>query len=319
MDQIISTEHLPEQERFAYWREHVSKRHIRFDPEPVDRDIPFNAEIQGAVLGGMVFGYSRLVGIRGVRNSTHIATDLLDHYVLGISAVSSLVEQDGLREYVGPEHIVLFDGGKPLSYEHGHSQRGVTVAIPRHYLAGRLAEDSVQGVRITSATRGVGCLLNSFCRDIPKVMEEHPSTALRESLAEQFASLVALAFRPSSDGVERARPSMRQLQFRAAREFIEINIHDAHLSPKTVAAAIRISRSYLFRLFAENEISFQRYVRQRRLANVLADLMNPQLASLSISEIAFRNGFNNASHFSRIFTANYGESPRAYRARWLNP
>ena len=317
MDQIISTSTVPPKDRFAYWREHISRRHIQFDVEALDATVPFSAEIHGAVIGGMVFGYSWLVGVCGRRTRAHVAADLLDHYVLGLSAVSSWVEQDGREAWVGPEDIVLFDGGKPLAYRHDHDQRGITVAIPRRYLAERLADAEVPGTRIVSATQGVGRLLQSFCKDIPQVMAGRPSAQLRGELAEHFASLLALAFRPSDDGVERARPAVRRQQFRAAKDFIERNLGDPDISPETVAAALCVSRSYLFKLFAENEVSFQTYLRTRRLANVCADLMNPAFASLSISEIAYRNGFNNPSHFSRAFAAAYEEAPRAFRARWL--
>jgi AraC-like DNA-binding protein len=36
-------------------------------------------------------------------------------------------------------------------------------------------------------------------------------------------------------------------------------------------------------------------------------------ASLSISEICFRWGFNGSAHFSRSFKERYGVSPRDYR------
>lgn len=317
MDQIISTREVAPRERLAYWREHISRRHIQFDVEPLDADLPFEAEIHGALLGGVVFGYSRLVGVCGERTRAHVAADMLDHYVLGLSAVSSWVQQDGREAWVGPEALVLFDGAKPLAYLHDHDQRGITVAIPRRYLADRLAETEVAGTRIVSATQGVGRLVRSFCKDLPAVLASEAPVGLREQLAEHFVSLVALAFQPSAEGIERARPSVRQLQFQLAKDIIDRRLGDAAVSPSAVAAEMGVSRSYLFKLFAEQQVSFQTYLRSRRLASARTDLMNPRFSRLSISEIGYRNGFNNASHFSRSFTQLYGESPRAYRSRWL--
>ena len=36
-----------------------------------------------------------------------------------------------------------------------------------------------------------------------------------------------------------------------------------------------------------------------------------------ITEIAFRWGFNDSAHFSKAFRAEFGQSPRAYRALHL--
>lgn len=316
MDQILSTREVAPGERLAYWREYISRRHIHFDVEPLDPDVPFKAEIRGAVLGGLLFGYSRLVGICGERSRAHVAADALDHYVLGLSAVNSWVQQDGREARVGPEALVLFDGGKPLAYRHDHNQRGITVAIPRHYLADRLADTEVAGARIVSATQGVGRLVRSFCKDLPAVLATGAPADLRGQLAEHFVSLVALAFQPSAEGIERARPSVRQLQFQSAKDIIGRRLGDAAISPSMVAAEMGVSRSYLFKLFAEQQVSFQTYLRSRRLASARTDLVDPRFSRCSISDIAYRNGFNNASHFSRSFTQCYGESPRAYRCRW---
>ncbi|MNR67817.1 DNA-binding transcriptional activator FeaR [compost metagenome] len=48
-----------------------------------------------------------------------------------------------------------------------------------------------------------------------------------------------------------------------------------------------------------------------------ADLCNPRYSALSVSEIAYRAGFNNASHFSRSFKQRYGAAPSSYRSSEL--
>jgi len=65
---------------------------------------------------------------------------------------------------------------------------------------------------------------------------------------------------------------------------------------------------------------FAGYVRDCRLERCRADLADRCLGSLSITEICFRWGFNDAAHFSRSFRARYGLAPKDFRkasgVRW---
>src|SRR5260370_39969348 len=51
----------------------------------------------------------------------------------------------------------------------------------------------------------------------------------------------------------------------------------------------------------------------RRLERAREDLTDPVHSHLSISDICFRWGFNDAAHFSRAFHDTYGVSPRNFR------
>ena len=94
---------------------------------------------------------------------------------------------------------------------------------------------------------------------------------------------------------------------------METLLSDPELSLEQVAAADGISTRSLQKLFASANQSFSTYLRSRRLERCRLDLSSPICASLSISEICFRWGFNGSAHFSRAFKERYGVSPRAYR------
>lgn len=319
MDQIISTAHLPEQERFDFWRDETSKRHLQYDIERYGTDEPFQAELRGAILGDIIFATSCLSAIRGHRTPQNIAADSLDHYVLGIPVKRSIVVQDGIEYVLGEDEAVLFDGTRPLHYRHGDGGGGVTVVIPRARLDKSLANAEVRGPRVAPLDHGIGLMVRSFCQALPGVMESGPGAEIRQGLAEQLTSLIALTFQASDEGLARAKPTLSSLRFQAIKDFIGMNLHDSDLNPDRLVQALGISRSYLYKLFAQHNFSFQGHLRTRRLTRIATDLRNPALSNLSITDIAVRGGFNNTSHFSRCFSEQYGESPRAYRARMLNP
>jgi AraC-like DNA-binding protein len=94
---------------------------------------------------------------------------------------------------------------------------------------------------------------------------------------------------------------------------IENQLGDGDLSLQRIADHLHVSGRYIQKLFQQAGLSFSLYLHQRRLANCRADLANPALRHLSISDICFRWGFNDAAHFSRSFRADFGTTPRAFR------
>ena len=79
------------------------------------------------------------------------------------------------------------------------------------------------------------------------------------------------------------------------------------------AAALGISPRYVNSLLADEDTSFQRFVLAERLERCKRDLAAPAHAHRHIGEIAFAWGFNDLSHFGRVFREHYGLSPRDWR------
>ena len=97
------------------------------------------------------------------------------------------------------------------------------------------------------------------------------------------------------------------------KAFIRAHLAVPDLSPAQTAAALGISPRYLNDLLADEKTSFQRYLLAERLAQCRRDLVSPVLAHRHISEIAFAWGFNDLSHFGRVFREHFGMSPRDFR------
>ena len=67
----------------------------------------------------------------------------------------------------------------------------------------------------------------------------------------------------------------------------------------------------VYRLFSQDGDTFGAVVRQRRLDHARQELAS---SDETISSIAARWGFADASHLSRSFKCAFGMSPRDYRA-----
>ncbi|WP_344985793.1 AraC family transcriptional regulator [Streptomyces violaceus] len=79
------------------------------------------------------------------------------------------------------------------------------------------------------------------------------------------------------------------------RAFIQQHLHDPQLTPRTIAAAHHISRSYLYRLFEYEEESVAAWIRRQRLEHARRDLAEPAMRSTPIHAIAARWGFSHAA------------------------
>jgi AraC-like DNA-binding protein len=101
---------------------------------------------------------------------------------------------------------------------------------------------------------------------------------------------------------------------RRALDYIELHLSVAGLTAETVAQDQRISRRRLDQLMHEAfGHSIASHLWNRRLEQAAADLRDPHRSTLSIAQIAFANGFEDAAHFTRAFKRRFGTTPGAWR------
>jgi AraC-like DNA-binding protein len=113
-------------------------------------------------------------------------------------------------------------------------------------------------------------------------------------------------------GMDNASP----LVVRVSRYILE-NLDGIDLSPRAIAAANGVSVRQLHRVFSATGTTVGHWVRRVRLARCAAELRGPGDLAEGITGVAFRWGFNDSAHFSKAFRAEFGQSPRAYRALHL--
>lgn len=101
---------------------------------------------------------------------------------------------------------------------------------------------------------------------------------------------------------------------RTALRFIEDRLSDPDLDPDMVAAALGISRRSLYHAFAGGA-GVAATIRRLRLERARKALLDPSRRSRPIAELAREVGLPSSAHFSRLFHTEFGESPRALRAR----
>ncbi|WP_017498708.1 chromate resistance protein ChrB domain-containing protein [Flavobacterium sp. WG21] len=83
---------------------------------------------------------------------------------------------------------------------------------------------------------------------------------------------------------------------------------------KKISGELDLNPSYLSREFSKyfEDLNFGDYVRKQRIEKAVHLIEN---TTYTLTEIAYRTGFSDQSHFTRIFKLQTGKNPSAYRKK----
>ncbi|MCY1266557.1 Transcriptional activator NphR [compost metagenome] len=133
-------------------------------------------------------------------------------------------------------------------------------------------------------------------------------------LSDTAISLIALTL----GGLQRndaTQSRMKALTLNRVKRQLLDHLPNPELNPTMIEQAVGMSSRYTNKLFESENTSLMRYVWNLWLERCAENLANPRCALLRMSDIALRWGFNDMSHFSRVFRERFSMSPRAWRAR----
>lgn len=147
-----------------------------------------------------------------------------------------------------------------------------------------------------------------------QLMHQHATTPDAAEYLTRLAELALLKIRDSADDPP-AQPSGKARQtFKAALQFVASNC-DVPLTREDVAEALHVHPNHVSRLFKRyagqgfNQVLND--LRMQRARRLLSD------KTLSIKQVAFQCGFDDANYFSRAFRRHFGEPPSRARVALL--
>lgn len=206
--------------------------------------------------------------------------------------------------------LSLVDGCAPYAAWQSANFHSLVVNVPTSVLQTRHGDLRPACVTPRSAHFGSGSVLWNFLINIWQRRDEiapgemsHLSAALLDMMGVLFHAPGAT----DSGALERNR--IRLL------DHISAHLPDPELGVVSIATALGLSTRHVHTLMEATGKTLSRYILEQRLEQSMKALGNPMLAHLTITEIALQWGFNDMSHFSRVFRSRYGESPRAWRQR----
>ncbi len=304
-----STETIDARERFSFWREVVCQTVLNVSIEsPRER---ISARMTGRNFGDLRFAAFDTTGYEIVRSRQDVARTPVDHYLISLQLRGqSRISQDDETIALEPGDITVFDGQRPFHIAFSESASRTIAVVPRAIL-----DRCAPALRASPRRKIVS---DSPFADLARrhllllTADEHPlSEHEATQLTKNLCNLLALA------GARDVTPSCLQpeLMLEAILAFCRRNLHDPDLSPQLVAARFGISVRTLHLRFEKLGQSFGRWLLERRLNACSRALRDPQQLRCSISDIAYRWGFNDLSHFNKAFRTRFGMPPGQWRSR----
>ena len=234
-------------------------------------------------------------------------TDQAHVSVMVLSRGSIRVAQAGRTIALAAGDMVLLDESKTFRLVGEESSRMQFLRIPRAAALGRypLIEKLLVTV-LPGEAPGTAMLAETLLRFSQEAhrLGESQRRAMMNAIVQMLGVAEPFCELPASS----------DWRVRRALDFIELNLSVAGLTAEIVAQDQHISRRRLDQLMQEScGQSIAGYLWSRRLEQAAADLRDPLKIKLSVAQIAFANGFEDAAHFTRAFKKRFGSTPGQWR------
>lgn len=304
---VWSTETVNAHERFSFWREVVCQTVLNVSTQaPRER---FKARISGRSFASLRCAAFESTSHEIVRSAQHTARFPEDNYLISLQRRGqSRIEQGGDVFALDPGEIAIVDGQQPFRIGFPGPVSRVLAVIPRATLDLRapwLRRAPARKVMRHSSYADLARRHLLQFADDDRGLDENEAGLLTDNLC----NLLALASARDIP-LEAMQP---EVQLAAMLAFCRRNLGDPDLSAQLVAAQFGISVRTLHLRFTGIGRTFGRWLLEQRLDACRKALRDPHWRACAISEIAYRCGFNDLSHFNKTFRARFDMTPGEWR------
>ncbi|MGH2883080.1 MAG: helix-turn-helix domain-containing protein, partial [Solirubrobacteraceae bacterium] len=297
--------------RLDSWADILAATHLAFEVHSTHHT---PGDFRGAVtrrpVGDLMLVDCAASPFLGHRSGAVMSPEAKHEEILGFQLVCRGIEtvREGARGLsLTPGNVVLWDGQQPTDVEIVEAFHKRTLLFPRDRVLAvcpRLAElRALPPLDDNAPARLLVRYMNALALEQPKL-----EAAAGFAAANAALELLRAAVEPS---VPTTRAAAREAMRAEIRRYVRNHLQDPELGPASIARAYSISVRALHALFEDVDASVAGLVRSERLARCLEDLQRPNGGS--VTDIAFRWGFCDAAHFSRVFKRAFGLTPSDVR------
>jgi AraC-like DNA-binding protein len=308
----FSTDHIPEKDRTAFWREHYGQVMLRVDLEPA-RDAAFVARIASLALPGLQLMDASSSPAKISRSGRFLA-DGNDDIIVAINRTGSAnIVSRGREQSLREGEAIVLSSGEAASFHRTSMGRSFTLRLPRAMFEQTVVNLDDALMRPIPGDRGALRLLADYAGWLMNAGSTIDQQ-LRNVSVRHVQDLLALAVGPSADFADTARTrGLRAARLKLAKAYIVTHSHRRDTSIGTLAASLNVTPRYLQRLFESDGTTFSEYLMAQRLARAHRLLCESGASRTAISTIAYDVGFGDLSYFNRRFRRQYGITPREVR------
>ena len=305
----ITTEQVPERERFDFWKATIfSTLAVSVEPLP-DAAGPFQAHFFARGSGPMV--NCRFDGdkSRPSRQGSEIAHRQWNGYwIYRESSAGAWFRINGQEFVSNTGDLIIADANSPVESLATSRFNHEIWVVPKALLDPHMPTLGRPLLTKLSGRSGIDALAAEYLAALTRNWDAISEMAMGP-VAETLCRLIGVACGTAADAQPDAVRAGRLVE---AKRNIERHLADPALSPASVAAAMGIAVRTLHEVFEPTGSSFARYVLRRRLEECRSALLgNP---ARPVTDIAFAWGFGSLASFYRAFQAAFGMSPGDLRA-----
>jgi AraC-like DNA-binding protein len=310
MTVLLDTAAVRPSERFDFWVEQSPRV---FMPIGVERATPgpFSGLVTGHDLGPLSVHRIVADASQVLRTPRTIAEN--DPETIDISLQvrgTTVIEQDGRQARLRPGDLCSYQSSRPFSIHPQGPVEFVHLTLERHLLGSREAAICALTATRIPGDAGLAALTGPFLMRLADSLDKGVVRPEHASVVDGVLDLVRGLFAERMGSGETAS---RAVLLAGIKAYIDEHLPAPGLGPEQIARANHISTRYLHRLFEGEGLSVSEWIRDQRLERCRRDLRDPLLRHESILSIASRWGLPSSAHFSRVFRAAYGRSPREER------
>jgi AraC-like DNA-binding protein len=308
---ILSTDDVPEADRFSYWRAAASEGLVGVSIERnKSQETPFQARLNASIGASLTRVRARSDGHPVFRRPYDIARrgwgDCV--WLRRETGAGARFDQGGREFVTQPGDLLIVDPTIPFALETRANYDHDIWFFPRKLLDPHLPIAQRPRSLVLAGHDGLSGVvkpyLEAFAAQIDALDDREA-----DLVADNFCRLLAVTCGAAAG---EHKESIRAARLEEAKRYIGLHLADPELTPEKAAGALKVSVRQLHLLFEPSGTTFGQYVVRRRLEECRAALMNP-ISSRSVTDVAFAWGFNNLWTFNRNFRRAFGITPGEMR------
>ncbi|MGJ4940322.1 helix-turn-helix domain-containing protein [Bradyrhizobium sp. HKCCYLS1011] len=291
---------------FGSWADDLAAAFVRLEPRQLTEH-PFRGAISRT--DAAPIRISRVIASkhRVLRLRSHIANSDQDlcFVNLQLEGVGRYMQR-GHEQVCGPGDLAFVDTTEPFEIANAWDFQLFCFAVPRHLLPAHFSDRP----RLSLSATALGRALSRTLADYSELcLNAQTHSKLAELGAAHLVDLISHA-----TGVLAEAPPTPKGSVLLSMMLDHIDRHsgDPQLSAATLARKFRCSVRYVHRVFSTTGRSVAEHVNGRRIIACTRDLLDHS-HNRTIAEIAFAAGFQDISHFNRLFKRSNGATPSEFR------
>jgi AraC-like DNA-binding protein len=306
----FSSDDVAERDRLAFVREVYGRVIVKHDIEQ-HAGSPFRCRCVLRRLPGLGLASIDCSGIHTARTPAQIDSDDLVLHVR--SAGKSIVRQFGREAVAGAGELAVTRSFDVASSDCDPGSRLLHIRVPVSALAPMIVDLDAVLVRVIPADTGPLRLLLKYAEFL-QTTDALQQADTRQLVVAHVHDLVALTLGVTRDAALVAKGrGVPAARLSAIMTDITENLGRSDLTIDVIAGRHHVTPRYVRMLFEKENLTFSEFVLRERLARAHTALIDPRVANLPISNIAFANGFGDLSYFNRTFRRRYAASPSEVR------